>query len=192
MKAIRFVYDWMGDKVHKPYAEFWLIGFFFIESSIFMIPVDPLLILFCLQNSRKSLYYATIATIASVVGGAFGYLIGACLWQSVGSLLLKWIISEAAFNSLVTKYTLYESWAVLIAGFTPVPYKAVTLSAGFCRLPFVPFMIYSFIARAARFFMLAGAIYWWGPAIKSFIDKYFDILVVAFAILVIGSCLVVF
>ena len=192
MKVIRAVYDWMGSKVHQPHAEWWLVAFFFIESSVFIIPVDPLLILFCLQNNRRSLYYASIATCASVVGGAFGYLIGACMWQTIGATLVHWLISEATFNALVTKYTLYETWAVLIAGFTPVPYKAVTVSAGFCKLPFAPFILYSFIARAARFFMLAGAIYWWGPAIKTFIDKYFNTLVIAFALLVAASCLLVF
>ncbi|MBS1988155.1 DedA family protein [Candidatus Dependentiae bacterium] len=192
MKAIRIVYDWMGSKVQQPYAEWWLVAFFFIESSIFIIPVDPLLILFCLQNSNRGLHYAAIATFASVAGGAFGYLIGACMWQTIGAQLVYWLISESTFNALVAKYTLYETWAVLIGGFTPVPYKAITISAGFCKLPFAPFIIFSLIARAARFFMLAGAIYYWGPMIKTFIDKYFNTLVVAFALLVIGSCLVVF
>lgn len=192
MKVIRIIYDWMGSKVHEPYAELWLIGFFFIESSVFIIPVDPLLILFCLQNHRRSLYYASIATFASVAGGAFGYLIGACMWQTIGATLVQWIISESTFNALVAKYTLYENWAVLIGGFTPIPYKAITVSAGFCKLPFTPFIFFSLIARAARFFMLAGAMYWWGPAIKTFIDKYFNILVVAFALLVIASCLALF
>ena len=190
LKVIRRIYDWMGSKVDSPYATWWLAGLFFIESSVFIIPVDPLLILFCVTNNKRSLYYATVATAASVAGGIFGYAIGAFMWKSVGASLVTWLISEATFNSIVEKYKIYENWAVLIAGFTPVPYKAVTISAGFCGLAFLPFVFYSTIARGARFFMLAGAIKLWGPQIKVFIDKYFNHLVVLFALLVILSCLI--
>jgi membrane protein YqaA with SNARE-associated domain len=190
MTFIRDIYDWMGSKVGTRYADIWLVVLFFVEASFFFIPVDPLLILYCLSNNRRSFYYASLATVASVVGGVFGYLIGAMLWQSVGMLLVKWLISEATFYSIVAKYKIYQNWAVLIAGFTPVPYKAVTISAGFCNLPLAPFIFYSFIARGARFFLVAGAIKIWGPAIKVFIDKYFNYLVVAFAAIVILSCTV--
>jgi len=190
LKIIRRIYDWMGSKVDSPYALWWLAGLFFIESSVFIIPVDPLLILFCVTNNKRSLYYATVATAASVMGGIFGYAIGAFMWKSIGASLVTWLISEATFNSIVAKYKIYENWAVLIAGFTPVPYKAVTISAGFCGLSFLPFVFYSTIARGARFFMLAGAIMLWGPRIKIFIDKYFNHLVILFALLVIVSCLI--
>jgi len=190
LKVIRRIYDWMGSKVESPHAIWWLAGLFFIESSVFIIPVDPLLILFCVTNNKRSLYYATVATVASVAGGIFGYAIGAFMWKSVGASLVTWLISEATFNSIVEKYKIYENWAVLIAGFTPVPYKAVTISAGFCGLSFLPFVFYSTIARGARFFMLAGAITLWGPRIKVFIDKYFNHLVILFALLVIVSCLI--
>ena len=188
MKFVRKIYDWMGTKVHSPYANWWFAILFFVEASFFFIPVDPLLILFCVEDNKRSIYFATVATIASVVGGIFGYFIGAVLWNSIGITLVNWIISEATFNGIVAKYKLYQSWAVLIAGFTPVPYKAVTVSAGFCKLPIVPFIMYSLIARGARFFIVAGAIQIWGAHIKSFIDKYFNYLVVAFVIILVLSC----
>lgn len=186
-KLIRRVYDWMGTKVESPYADWWLIFLFFIESSFLLIPVDPLLILYCITKPSKSLYYATITTLSSVVGGLFGYLIGAVLWKSIGIVLVKWLISEATFYQLVAKYKIYQNWAVLFAGFAPVPYKAVTISAGFCNLAIIPFTICSFIGRGGRFFLIAASIWMWGPRIKIFIDKYFNHLVVAFTVIVILS-----
>ena len=187
---IRDIYDWMGKKVNSPFALVWLFGLFFVESSVLFIPVDPLLILFCVQNNKRSLFYAGVATIASVCGGIFGYMIGAVMWQSIGVKLVGWLFSEQTFLNLVERYKLYQNWAVLIAGFTPVPYKAVTVSAGFCHLPIVPFIWYSFIARGARFFLVAGMIRIWGAQVQRFIDKYFNILVVVFTIFIIVSCCV--
>jgi membrane protein YqaA with SNARE-associated domain len=187
VKIIRKIYDWMGEKVDSPYADWWLVALFFIESSFFIIPVDPLLILYCVTKPSRSLYYASIATAASVAGGLFGYAIGAVMWHSVGMLLVKWLISEQTFYDVVAKYKLYQNWAVLIAGFTPVPYKAITISAGFCNLALIPFTICSFLGRGARFFLVAGAIRVWGPQIKIFIDRYFNQLVVAFVSIVILS-----
>lgn len=184
---IRRVYDWMGTKVHSPYALMWLSFLFFIEASVFFIPVDPLLILFCVENSKRAFNYAAISTAASVIGGCFGYLIGYALWESVGSLIVQYIISEKTFNGIVEQYRQYQTIAVLVAGFTPVPYKAVTISAGFCKLPFLPFVGYSIIARAARFFLVAGAIKVWGERIKSAIDRFFNYLVIAFIAIVVLS-----
>ena len=187
MKIIRRVYDWMGSKVNTPYAKVWLCALFFIESSFFVIPVDPLLILYCVEDRKKSLYFAALATVSSVLGGIFGYCIGMFLWESLGTTLVNWFISQETFHNVVTKYKLYQHWAVLLGGFTPIPYKAVTISAGFCKLPILPFIFYSFIARGARFYLVAGAIYAWGEKIKKFIDDYFNYLVIAFTLIVILS-----
>jgi len=190
MNFLRKIYDWMGEKVKSPHATYWLAGLFFVEA-FFFIPVDPLLILFCVENNKRSLYYAGIATVSSVFGGVFGYFIGAILWNSVGQTLVNLVISQATFDQAIFKYKLYENWAVLIAGFTPLPYKAVTLSAGFCKLPLIPFIVFSFISRGARFFLLAGAIKIWGAHIKNFIDKYFNQLALLFmAIIVLGFWLI--
>jgi membrane protein YqaA with SNARE-associated domain len=187
MNFVKNMYDKMGKHVDSPAAIWWLSFFFFIEASIFFIPVDPLLILFCIQNNKKSFFFATIATIFSVIGGIFGYIIGSFMWDSIGTKIVTWIIGMDNFNKAVAKYTLYQNWAVLIAGFTPIPYKAVTISAGFCKLPIAPFIIYSIIARGARFFLLAGSIKIWGNYIKIFIEKYFNYLAIAFTLLIIIS-----
>ena len=186
MKFIRKIYDWMASKVHSKYAIWWLSCLFFVEA-FFFFPVDPLLILFCIENNRRSFFYAAVATVSSILGGLAGYAIGALMWQSVGMKLVTFVISEATFNSAVLKYKLYQNWAVLIAGFTPLPYKAITISAGFCNLPILPFVVFSLISRGARFFLISGAIYFWGAKIKYFIDRYFNQLVISFTVIFVLS-----
>jgi membrane protein YqaA with SNARE-associated domain len=183
MNILKKIYEWMGAKTRSPYANTWLAALFFIEA-IFFIPVDPILILYSIENRKKSLYYATIATVSSVIGGIFGYIIGAVLWSSVGIKLVSWAVSESSFLKAVQTYKLYQNWAVLVAGFTPLPYKAVTLSAGFCGLPIIPFAICSLISRGMRFFLIAGLLRIWGAQVKYFIDRYFNQLVILFVILV--------
>ena len=183
-KWVRTTYDWMGRKVNAPYADAWLGFLFFLEAFCFIIPIDPLLIVYCIHNKHKSLYYATISTVSSVAGGVVGYFIGYFLWDSVGAKLVYWVISPATFEGARQKYELYQHWAVLIGGISPFPYKAVTLSAGFCKLSLGPFIIFSFIARGLRFYLIAGAIKAWGSQIKFFIDRYFNQLVVLFVSMV--------
>jgi len=108
-------------------------------------------------------------------------------WHSIGSTLVHYVISERAFHNAVAKYRHYQNWAVLVAGFTPLPYKAITLSAGFCRLPLLPFVICSALARGARFFLVAGAIHIWGAKMSVFIDRYFNQLVALFTFALILS-----
>lgn len=177
----------MGKQVHKPYALSLLGTLFFIEA-IFFVPVDPLLILFCIERRKQSLYLALIATLASVAGGICAYFIGFGIWESIGQKLVAMVLTQNTFDKVLSTFTTYQSWAVLIAGFTPLPYKAVTLAAGFCRLPLFPFIFNSFIARGARFFLVAGVIYIWGESIKEYIDRYFNILVLLFIVVLFGTC----
>ena len=187
MNHIKKLYNWMGQKTYSKNATAWLSALFFVEA-IFFLPVDPILMLFCINRPNKSLFYAAIATVSSVAGGVAGYLIGYFLWSSLGLKLVTWIISESVFWGAVKKYELYQNLTVLIAGFTPLPYKAITLSAGFCRLPLIPFISYSLISRGARFFLVAGLLRFYGERIKGFIDQYFNLLVVSFVMIVIASC----
>ena len=186
---IRQLYDWMGSFVNSPFGVPILAGFFFIEA-IFFFPADPLLILFCVEKPRKSFYYATVATIASVIGGICAYYIGMFVWHIIGESLINLFTSQETFSYLCDQYKLYQNWAVLIAGFTPIPFKAVTLTAGFCRLPLIPFIICSFIARGARFYLVAAVVHQWGKFVKKFIDENFNTLVLTFLILVILTVLV--
>jgi membrane protein YqaA with SNARE-associated domain len=187
MLALKRIYYWCGQQVHTVYAVPLLAFLFFIEA-IFFIPVDPLLILYCIEDRMQSFYFAAIATVSSVAGGVMGYFIGYAIWESFGKMLVGMLFSPETFNHALQQYKHYESWAVLIAGFTPVPYKAVTLSAGFCKLPLIPFIIFSLIGRGARFFLIAFAIRIWGEQIKQYIDRYFNLLVILFTLLVFTMC----
>ncbi len=187
MFALKRMYHWCGQQVHTAYAVPLLAILFFIEA-IFFVPVDPLLILYCIEDRLNSFYFATIATFSSVAGGLMGYLIGFAIWESCGKLLVSLLFKPETFDFAIYQYKQYESWAVLIAGFTPLPYKAITLSAGFCKLPVVPFIIFSLIGRGARFFLIALSIRFWGEQIKQYIDRYFNLLVILFTVIVIATC----
>lgn len=187
MNILKKIYDWMGKQVHTVYATPVLAFFFFIEASFFFVPVDPILILYCIEHRTRAWYFATVATSASVIGGIFGYGIGFALWKTIGQLIVTYIISPITFAKAVSWFAHYENLAVLIAGFTPVPYKAVTIGAGFCKLSFAPFVFYSIIARGARFYLLAFIISIWGKQIKEYIDKYFNALALLFVALLFGG-----
>lgn len=183
---IKKVYGWMGTKVHTPQAPFFLASLSFLESLIFP-PVAPILVLFCLENRKKSFLYAGIVTICSVVGGVVAYYIGYALWESIGQKLVLYLTTQENFDALVAQYKKYESFAVVIGSFTPVPYRLIGLSAGFCRLPLLPFILCSLIGRGARYFLVGAVLYVWGEPIKIFIDRWFNQLVLLFlSMMIIG------
>lgn len=186
---LKRLYHWMELQVHHRYATPFLGALFFIEA-IFFVPVDPVLMVYCLKRQQRALYYGAIATIASVAGGVAGYYIGYGIWETVGTWLVTHLLGERVFNSVLHYFRTYQMWTILIGGFTPIPYKAITLGAGFCQIPLIPFIIYSFIARGARFFMVAGAIHMWGEKIRDYIDRYFNLLVLLFTVLIFGTLLI--
>lgn len=172
----------MGRQVYSPYADGMLAFLFYLEA-IFFLPTDPMLVMYCVTRRELSFRYATIATIASVFGGLTSYALGYFIWYYAGDYIMynpiiNCVVSPDMFTYVCEQYRIYDYWGVLIAGFTPIPYKAATLAAGFCRLSIVPFTIYSCIARGARFYLLALLIYIWGPQIQECIDRYFNLLVV--------------
>jgi len=186
---LKKIYDWLGSKVHAPYADYVLCILFYFEA-LFLIPVDPILILYCVENRKKSLFYAALATVSSVIGGISGYLIGSWLWDIAGKQILhgrfiSYILPFETFEYLRTQYHHYSHWAILISGFTPIPYKAATLTAGFCKLPVLSFIVCSLISRGARFFLIAIVIRIWGAHIKSFIDTYFNMLTLLFVAILV-------
>lgn len=184
---LKKIYDRLSAHVHSKYATPFL-GFLFFIEALFFIPVDPILMMYCLENRRKAMLYAAVATVCSVLGGMAGYGIGYWLWEFAGEQILDfkyvaYIVPRPMFEYLCQQYRTYEAVAIMIAGFSPIPYKAATLSAGFCKLNFIPFVVYSFISRGARFFLVAGLISLWGAHIKYYIDHYFNLLVVLFILL---------
>ena len=177
------LYDWMGAKVQSPYADFFL-GFLFYLEAIFFVPTDPILVLYCIKRKNRALTYATITTAASVLGGITSYLLGLALWETFGqqiihNKIINYILTPDNFAYLSAQYQRHAWLAILVAGFTPIPYKAATLTAGFCKLSFIPFVICSFIARGARFYLIALIIKFCGEHIKRSINRYFNLIVLA-------------
>ena len=180
----------MSQQVYSPYAGY-MLGLMFYCEAILFLPTDPILALYCLERRDRAMWYATIATIGSVLGGITSYALGYYVWAAAGETiihqsLINRLIKPESFLYMCDCYRSYESWAILIAGMVPIiPFKAVTFTAGFCKLSLIPFIIYSTIVRGFRFFLVAGLIKIWGAQMKEFIDRYFGALV-ALVILVIG------
>ena len=157
----------------------------FTESSFFPIPPDVLLIPMVLANREKAWYYAGLCTAASVVGGIFGYLIGALLYDSVGA----WVINLYGYGTQVEAFRqAYAEWGtriILIKGLTPIPYKIVTITSGFAGYDLLWFIVLSILTRGARFFALAGVLGWFGPTIKATLDRHLGVATGAFAATVV-------
>jgi|TARA_B100001971_G_scaffold27091_2_gene21452 membrane protein YqaA with SNARE-associated domain len=190
---LRRLYDWVLSWAHKKYSSVALFILAFAESSFFPIPPDILQIALSVSKPKKSFFYALIASFGSVFGGIFGFFIGLKLWEYLKDFFFTYIpgFTPAIFDIIKTKYELYDFWVVFTAGFTPIPYKIITISAGLFGISFLMFIIASTLSRSLRFFIVATLIYFFGPKIKEFIDKYFNLLTIIFIILLIGGFMVI-
>ncbi|MBL7147539.1 MAG: DedA family protein [Nanoarchaeota archaeon] len=190
---LRKMYDWVLSWAHKKYSSAALFVLAFIEASCFPVPPDVLQIALSVSKPKKSFFYALIAVAGSVLGGILGYFIGFALWGFVKDFFFTYIpgFTPAIFEAISAKYDLYNFWIVFIAGFTPIPYKIITISAGLFGINFGMFMVASVVGRSARFFLVATLLYFFGPKMKEFIDKYFNLLTILFFVLLIGGFLVI-
>lgn len=177
----------LGDLCEHRHFDWLMAALFFSEAIFFPIPIDPLLILACLKKPYKSLYYGTIATIASVVGGVTAYWIGALLWNNLGLTLINVFTSPENFNAACFNLEAYEAWAVLIAGFTPFPYKVMALVTGFCQVSLGQFIIFSILSRAARFMLIAALAKRYGLKVQNYLDRYGTILIGLFILISVMS-----
>jgi len=172
------IYDWAARKANTRLAPLWL-GCVFLLELIFFLPLDAILVLFCLENPKRRFLYAIIATVASTISGIAGYVLGLLAWDAINPYVIGHLISPEFFARLCDHYHLYQNWAVFIGSFLPIPFKAVALSAGVCHLAVVPFIAMVFLARWARFFLIAKAIQKWGVQIKTFVDRHMGRIAVA-------------
>lgn len=184
---VRRLYNWVLHWADTPYGTLALFILAFMESSFFPIPPDVLLIALCLGAPKRSFRYAAVCTAGSVLGAAFGYAIGLGAWESLQGIFIPNIFSQEAFDSVGAIYNEWNFWAIFTAGFTPIPYKIFTIAAGTFGINFAMFILASIIGRGARFFLIGWLINRYGPSIKSFIDKYFNLLAIAFTVLLIGG-----
>ncbi len=184
---IRRLYDRCMAWVSGPYGGWALFFIAFVESSFFPLPPDVFLIAMCVAIPLKSFRYAAICSLGSVLGGGFGYALGYWFMDSVGMPIVEWYGITDKFEMVQHYFKEYDVWIVGTAGFTPIPYKLFTITAGSVQSNFVTFMVVSLFARSARFFLVAGLIWKFGSRIQQFIDRYFNILSVAFVVLLAGG-----
>lgn len=187
---IRRLYDWVLSWAESPYGAAALFVLAFVEASFFIVPPDVLLIALCIGKPRRSLHFAALCTLGSVLGGSFGYLIGHQLYETIGRGIIDFYDAGAAFERVGQLYRDNLVLALGTAGFTPIPYKVFTIAAGAFAVPFLPFVVISAVSRAARFFLVAGLIRLFGPQIRDVIDRYFNLLTVVFVLLLAAGFLV--
>jgi membrane protein YqaA with SNARE-associated domain len=188
---IRQIYDRCLLWVQTP-AGVWALFFIAVaESSFFPIPPDVFLMVLCISVPRKSFRYAAICAAGSVIGGAIGYGLGMGFMDTIGVKILEWYGLHDKYEVVQDLYRQYDALAVGAAGFTPLPYKLFTITAGAFKINFVTFMLVSILSRSARFFLVAAFIYKFGAPVRHFIERYFNILTILFFILLIGGFLVI-
>ncbi len=186
-KTMKALYDWATRMTHSSYAIPVLIAVSFTESSFFPIPPDILLIPLILIRRTEAFKIALYCTIASVIGGYFGYFIGAVLYDTIGIWLLEKYHYVEQFTRFCQYYNEYGAWIVFGAGITPFPYKIVTIASGVTQLNLITFTLASIIARGMRFFLIAWLLYKYGKPMKDFIEKNLGWLSIVFLILLVGS-----
>lgn len=188
---IRRLYDVCMDWISGKYGVWALFLIAFVESSFFPIPPDVFLIAMCVALPALSFRYAAICSIGSVLGGALGYGLGFWFMDSVGMPIVEWYGLADKYTQVQQYFKDYDVWIVGTAGFTPIPYKLFTITAGFAKSNFITFMVVSLAARSARFFLVAGLIWKFGPQIQGFINRYFNLLSILFILLLAGGFLLI-
>lgn len=166
-------YQWALQRTESKRAPFWMGLLFFLELFLF-IPLDAILIFFCLQNRSRIPLYIMIATVATTFSALAGYLLGHSLWHLIGPYVIPNLISQASFEHFAMYYQLHESLAIFFGAFLPFPMKLLSLSAGVFHLSLSPFLLYVFLARALRFSLIGIAMILWGEKVKAFLDRHFQ------------------
>ncbi|MGP9803831.1 YqaA family protein [Paracoccus sp. NSM] len=187
---LRRLYDWTMGLAGHPRADAALFGVSFVESSVFPIPPDVLMIPMVLAQRARALIIATICTAGSVLGALLGYWIGAALMDSVGQWVLTAYGKEDAYASLTAQFALHGGWAVLIAAVTPFPFKVITIFSGAVGFSLPLFIATSILGRALRFFIVAGLLWRFGEPIRDFIERRLGLVFTIFMACLIGGFLV--
>jgi membrane protein YqaA with SNARE-associated domain len=186
---LRRLYDRILALAASPRAEWWLAIVAFAESSFFPVPPDALLIPMVLARPRYAWRFAAICTVASVVGGALGYLIGYAVFDQLALPVLNFYGYGDRFASFQALYAQYGLWVILIKGLTPIPYKIVTIASGAAKFDFAVFMAASLVTRGARFFLLAALLRAFGAPVKEFIERRLTLVTSAVAAGIVGGFL---
>lgn len=188
---IRQAYDKSLLWVQSPSGVWALFLLAVAESSFFPIPPDVFLMVLCIAAPKRSFRYAAICAVGSVLGGAIGYGLGLGFMDTLGVKILDWYGLQDKYAVVQNLYQQYDALAVGAAGFTPLPYKLFTITAGAFKINFVTFILMSIVSRSARFFLVAALIYKFGAPVRHFIERYFNLLSILFFILLIGGFLLI-
>ena len=190
---IRRLYDWVLSWSSSRWGWLALLFIALFEASWFPLPPDVLLIALCLGATKRSFRFATLSLVGSVLGAAIGYGIGHFLWitpagdpTAIANFFYNNVFSIESFQNVGNLYDRFNFWIVFTAGFTPLPFKLFTIAGGMFDINFPMFIIASIVSRGMRFFLIAWLIWKFGAPIKSFIDKYFNMLAMLFAVMLIG------
>lgn len=186
---LRRLYEWTMAKAAHPHAEWWLALFAFVEASFFPIPPHPVLGVMCLAEPKRAVRFATIATLASVAGGMLGYAIGYALYDLVGERLLAALGLSESFPVAACYLREYGAEIIMIKGATPIPFKLLTITAGFIGMNLVTFLLASLVSRAISFMIVGVLFRIFGKPIKAFIDKYLGLATAGFVIAVVAGFL---
>ena len=181
------LYNWTMNLAASRHAGWGLFAVAFIESSVFPIPPDVLIIPMVLAARSRAWSIAAIATLGSVLGGFFGYAIGAFFYDALGAPVLAFYGYEEKFQSFAGYYNAWGAWIVGAAGFTPLPYKVITIASGVTSLDLTVFGIASLLSRGARFFLLAALLWYFGEPIRRFVERYLPQLTILFFVLLFGG-----
>lgn len=188
---VRQIYDRCLLWVQSPSGVWALFLIAVAESSFFPIPPDVFLMILCIAVPPKSFRYAAICSVGSVLGGMIGYGLGMGFMDTIGVKILAWYGLQDKYEVVQSLYRQYDALAVGAAGFTPLPYKLFTITAGAFKINFVTFSFVSLLSRSARFFLVAAFIYKFGAPVRQFIERYFNLLTIVFFILLLGGFLVI-
>ncbi len=200
MSSFKRLYNWVLKWAETPYGPLALFMLAFIESIFFPIPPDVLLIALALGSIKKSFRFALTCTLGSVAGAFIGYAIGYYSWIGPTGEFTPFAnfffdnipgFTVTLFNSIKALFNQWDFWVIFTAGFTPIPYKVFTITAGVFDINIMMFFIASLVSRGARFFLVAYLIWRFGPSIKQFIEKYFNILALGFTVCLIGGFVVI-
>jgi membrane protein YqaA with SNARE-associated domain len=184
---MRKLYDWMMRQASGPNAPYALAAVSFAESSFFPIPPDIMLIPMVLANRAKAWAHAALATVSSVIGGIAGYAIGFYLFQTLGEPILKFYGYVGRVDQVLAWFREYGVPLLIVKGMTPIPYKLLTITAGAAQMNLAAFIGASIIARAMRFFLVAGLLYFFGDPIRKFIEERLTLVTTAFVIVLVGG-----
>lgn len=184
---IRRLYNWTLSLAHSPYSIWALACVAFIESSVFPIPPDLLMIPMIIAAPRRAFLIAGVATVASVLGGMLGYGIGMFAFDSIGQPILEALGKTHSMEEFSTRFNDMGFWAVLVAGITPFPYKVITIMSGFTAMPIGTFVVTSILARALRFFIIATLLWKFGEPIRTFIEKRLGLMFTLFCVVLVGG-----